>query len=127
MKLHVLQRELLVPGPMDMPIAAPLRAWRQRLALQRRLVQLAGLRGNDVLTDEQFEAAKTKVLSQQRQLERRLEEEQRRRNERLQRLERERAQRLEQLTARLDDHEGYWRRQSGGHAAVGDTTVAPSP
>ena len=36
-------------------------------------------------------------------------------------------QRLEQLTARLDDHEGYWRRRSGGHAAVGDTSDAPAP
>ena len=36
-------------------------------------------------------------------------------------------ERLEQLTARLDDRYGYWRRQSGGHAAVGDTSDAAAP
>ena len=36
-------------------------------------------------------------------------------------------ERLEQLTARLDDRYGYWRRQSAGHAAVGDTSDAAAP
>ena len=36
-------------------------------------------------------------------------------------------ERLEELTARLDDRYGYWRRQSDGHAAVGDTSDAAAP
>ena len=36
-------------------------------------------------------------------------------------------ERLERLSARLDDRYGYWRRQSGGHAAVGDTSDAAAP